>query len=113
MRQLPARSLPCALDATDNTTYELGAGLAPGVPTRDLTGKTIQGGHGYTGTITIEGRILPDKWFSLGTVAADAKLAIDGNGLVSLEEIRTNVTTVTGGATAPAASLAAFDARGD
>lgn len=81
------------------------------MPVRDLVGKTVQGGSGYTGTITIEGRILA-TFFSLGTVAADAALAIDGAGLKALVEIRTNCTTVTGGS-APTASLAAFDARGE
>lgn len=113
MRQLPTRSLPCAADATDNTTYELGAGIGPGVPVRDLVGKTVAAGPGFTGTITIQGSIITDEWFSLGTVAAGAKLLIDQAGNVALEAIRTNVTTVTGGATPPAASLAAFDARGD
>lgn len=110
MQQLPPITLRCALDATDNTTYELGAGIGPEQPVRGLVGKTVQGGHGYTGTITIEGRVLPDKWFSLGTVAADAKLLIDQAGNVALEAIRTNVTTVSGGATAPVAALAAFNA---
>ena len=74
-------------------------------------GKTIQGGAGYEGSITIEGSIIDDLWFTLSTVAAGAKLAIDGTGLQALEAIRTNCTTVTGG-TAPTAFLAAFD-RGE
>jgi hypothetical protein len=103
MRQLPPRALHC-------TTA--GDQLGDPVPTRDLVGKTVQGGPGYTGDITIEGRILA-AWFTLGTVAADAALMIDGAGLKSLVAIRTNCSTVTGGVTPPSASLSAFDARGE
>lgn len=109
MHQRPPIPLRCALNATDDT-FELGAGIGPEQPVRGLVGKTIQAGSGYTGTITIEGRIFADTWFSLGTIAADAKLLIDQAGNVALEAIRTNVTTVTGGETAPAAILAAFEA---
>lgn len=74
-----------------------------------MVGKTIQGGAGYTGTITIEGRQTEDgSWGSLGTVAAGAFLKIDQAGNVALYEIRTNCTTVVGG-DPPTASLAYFN----
>lgn len=110
MQQLPPIALRCPLSASDNTTYALGAGIGPSQPVRGLVGKTVQGGSGYTGTITIEGQLITGKWSTLGTVAAGALLLIDQAGNVALEAIRANCTTVTGGGTAPAASLAAFNA---
>lgn len=102
MRQLPTKSLPCTTDGDQLGTL---------IPTRDLAGKTVFGGAGYTGNITVEGRQAA-KWSSLGVVAANGVLKIDGSGLVSVEAIRTNCTTVTGG-DAPTATFAAFDARED